>query len=106
MHGRSSIPTAVWSSARNERRGPSKKVNGVAFSPEGRRIVSGSSDSTLHVWPAPAAWGDELCAKLTRNMSHRQWSEWASPEIPYVVQCPGLPVPSDEAQVAAASGER
>jgi hypothetical protein len=68
----------------------------VAFSPDGRRIVSGSWDQTLRLWPAPEAWPGELCKKLTRNMSRKEWREWVSPEIEYVEQCPGLPIPLDE----------
>lgn len=37
----------------------------------------------------------ELCAKLPRNMTRKEWREWISPDIDYVVQCPGLPVPAD-----------
>ena len=29
-----------------------KSVNSVAFSPDGKTIVSGSSDQTIHVWDA------------------------------------------------------
>jgi hypothetical protein len=34
-----------------------------------------------------------VCSKLSRNMSPAQWRDWVSPEINYLVQCPGLPVP-------------
>ena len=71
-------------------------MTSVAFSPDGRRIVSGSHDKTLRLWPAPDAWPDELCAKLTRNMSRKQWREWVSPDLDYVKQCPGLPIPPDD----------
>ena len=47
------------------------------------------------LWPAPKAWPDELCAKLTRNMSRKEWREWVSPDIDYVKQCPDLPIPPD-----------
>ena len=50
---------------------------------------------TLRPLPAPNAWPDELCAKLTRNMSRKQWREWVSPDIDYLEQCPGLPIPED-----------
>ena len=71
-------------------------VNSVAFSPDGRRIFSGSGDTTLRVWPAPVVWPDELCAKLTRNMSRKQWREWVSPQIDDTCQCPGLPIAPDD----------
>ena len=71
-------------------------MNSVAFSPDGTRIVSGSGDNTLRLWPAPKAWPNELCKKLTRNMSRKQWREWVSPDIDYIEQCPGLPIPPDE----------
>jgi WD40 repeat protein len=76
------------------------EVNSVAFSPDGKRIVSGSRDSSLRLWPVFEGWVDELCKKLSRNMSHQEWRDWVSPDIEYVEQCPGLPIPPDEAEVA------
>ena len=75
--------------------GHQRDVTSIAFSRDGRFIVSGSHDESVRVWPAPQAWSDMLCAKLTRNMSQAEWRTWVSPEIDYVVQCPGLPIPSD-----------
>ena len=77
-------------------------VTSVAFSLDGTRIASGGSwDRTLRLWPAPKAWPDELCAKLTRNMSRKEWNEWVSPEIDYVCQCPGLPITPDDPKSSA-----
>jgi WD40 repeat protein len=75
--------------------GHQKVVTSVAFSPDGMRIVSGSDDGTVRVWPAPKAWPELLCAKVMRNMTRAEWREWISPEIDYIVQCPGLPIPPD-----------
>jgi WD40 repeat protein len=72
-------------------------VTSVAFSPDGQRVVSGSNDATLRFWPTPpvAAWPDLLCNKITANMSRPQWDNWVSPDISYMIQCPGLPIAPD-----------
>ena len=46
------------------------------------------------VWPAVAS-PEDLCSKLTQNMSHKQWDEWVSPDIDYITGCPDLPIAAD-----------
>jgi WD40 repeat protein len=76
--------------------GHTDAVNSVAFSPDGRWIVSGSGrDTPLRRWPGSPR-PEVLCAKLTANMSRKQWREWVSPDIPYMEICPNLPIPPDE----------
>jgi hypothetical protein len=45
------------------------------------------------LWPGPNAWRDELCDKVTTNMTRAEWDEWVSPTIEYRAPCPSLPVP-------------
>jgi WD40 repeat protein len=71
-------------------------VRSVAFSPDGKSITSGGEDMKLHRWPMFESWVDTLCNKLGRNMSHKEWHEWVSPDIDYIEQCTGLPIPPDE----------
>jgi len=41
---------------------------------------------------------DLLWAKLIRNMSRKEWHDHVSPNIGYIVQCFGLPIPPDESE--------
>jgi len=63
----------------------------VTFTQEGS-LVGLSGTGSVILWPGPTMWAELLCSKLTRNISHKQWQEWVSPQIAYQVQCPGLPV--------------
>ena len=75
--------------------GHTENVLSLDFSPDGTRLLSASNDHTLRVWPVPAASPEGLCAKLTHNMSRRQWNDWVSPDIDYIKVCPGLPDAED-----------
>ena len=68
-------------------------VLSVAFSPDGhgaglrRRRRHGAA-------VARRRDAEMLCNKLTANMSHQQWRDWVSPDIGYITQCEGLPIPA------------
>jgi WD40 repeat protein len=68
----------------------------VAFSPNGQFLTLVTDDKRVHRFPVPAAWPSELCGKLTRNISHKQWREWVGPDIEYREICPGRSVPADD----------
>jgi WD40 repeat protein len=83
----------------------------VDFTPDGRRVFlaaknmpvdGGSSSVGGGIWqvPAPAAWADALCEKLTTNPNpnQEQWNEWISsdPEIARAELCPGAPIATSE----------
>ncbi|MFE5477380.1 TIR domain-containing protein [Nocardia sp. NPDC056541] len=78
-------------------KGPDGWIMMIQATPDGRvvRTVWLSPDQGagggVWVWPGPASWEDELCSKLSENMSGKQWSEWVSPDIEYTAVCPDLP---------------
>jgi WD40 repeat protein len=74
------------------------------FSEDGRRVFVAASEVSLNnappyvgggiFWlPAPSAWPDALCDKLTANPSQEQWKAWISPDIPYSAPCRGKSSP-------------
>ncbi len=71
------------------------QVVSVAVSPDRTRILSGSVDGTVRIWPnpapIPAVAADAICTKLTTTISREHWNRWVSPQIPYRDLCPGLP---------------
>ena len=69
----------------------------VAVSADGGRIVSGSVDGTVRIWPNPPAipLSKALCDKLTTTISQRNWKDWISDVSPYQDVCPGLPPTPD-----------
>ncbi|AYE94922.1 hypothetical protein C0J29_09135 [Mycobacterium paragordonae] len=73
-------------------RGHTADVTGVAFSPDGSFLVSGSEDGTVRLWLNYSDAASALCAKLSTNMSRRLWQVWVSPDIDYIEACPGLPI--------------
>ncbi|MGW6728625.1 nSTAND1 domain-containing NTPase [Nocardia sp. NPDC055029] len=126
--------------------GHDEKLDSISYSPDGRYLVSASTDHTVRFWdadtgrqigepivtaplgptplvdfsedgrrvfvfaqrvaldeaspfegggiwqlPAPAAWRDAICDKLTSNPSDELWKNWVSNDIPYSELCRGKP---------------
>jgi WD40 repeat protein len=71
-----------------------RTIRSVALAPDGSYFVT-SDGSSIFVWPGPDRWAGIICSKLTWNMSRQQWREWVSASVPYVEQCPGLPVAAE-----------
>jgi len=67
------------------------EIRSLSTTDDNRQIVANNL-----LLPGPAAWPDLLCAKLTQNMSDKQWNEWVETSIPYTSACPDLPKTPDQ----------
>ncbi len=66
-------------------------VNAVAFSPDGTRVATASSDGSAKVWLwLPEDLINEACSRLTRNLTPKEWCQYL-PGEPYCKTCPNLP---------------
>jgi WD40 repeat protein len=64
----------------------------VAFSPDGRVLALGGKDIFLLAVHAEA-FPTVLCERVSRNLTHTEWREFVSQELPYEHTCPHLPAP-------------
>ncbi|MFD6400254.1 TIR domain-containing protein [Nocardia sp. NPDC060249] len=91
----------LWDVATHNQIGPAlvghgAPITAVDFTPDGARIMSASVDETIRMWPVPTASPEQLCAKMTHNMSREMWRSWVSSEIDYIELCPGLPIAGEQ----------
>jgi hypothetical protein len=72
-------------------------VSAVAFSPDGKYVLSGSWDSTARIslW-RPDDWIADACAYLPRNLTRLEWAQYIGDGLPYQAICPGLPLEPED----------
>jgi hypothetical protein len=65
-------------------------VLSVAFSSDGKYLVSSSeAGDYIYYWPTHASiMADQMCGKISRNFSQREWETYISYDIPYQKTCP------------------
>jgi hypothetical protein len=81
----------------------------VAFSPDGKYVLSGGVGHTARVWMWQA---DDLiaraCAVMPRNLTRAEWKEYIGDALAYPTKqedaiCPNLPIESESATTSTAA---
>jgi len=63
----------------------------VAFSPDGKTLVSSGWEGTLRIWDMDtASWRARACAIVGRNMTLAEWARYL-PDQPYARTCEQWP---------------
>lgn len=66
----------------------------LAFTPDGKRLVSGHSSGDVVLWDADVGrWPQRACDIANRNPTRDEWAAAVGDSLPYRVPCPSLPVP-------------
>ena len=66
-------------------------LRAATFSPDGRYLLTGYDERAAALWLWRSAdLRDQACGRLTRNLSHDEWTRWF-PKQPYRQVCPNLP---------------
>jgi WD40 repeat protein len=64
----------------------------VGFSHDGNKLFAGCVDNLIRVWPTSMEFmSDQICGKINRNMTGKEWYRYVASDIPYELTCPTLP---------------
>lgn len=64
-------------------------VLAVAFSPDGKFLISGDEKGMLYYWPTHTSYmADQICGLVSRNLTQREWETYVGYDISYQKTCP------------------
>ena len=72
------------------------QFDAAALSPSGEQLATIGKGESVVLWDADIdTFSARLCSKLRRNLSRSEWTRYVGDtrDVPYRVQCQGLPVP-------------
>jgi hypothetical protein len=68
----------------------------MAFTPDGRRLVTGHSNGEVVLWDVDLeSWPGRACEIANRNLTRDERKTFVGEDLPYGAVCPELPVPRD-----------
>lgn len=68
----------------------------MSFSPDGRHVATASYDGTTQIrYVFTQDVLTQACARLTRNLTLREWRRYLGDSEPYRKTCPNLPYSDD-----------
>ena len=63
-------------------------AHSLAFNRNGRYLISGDTQDRIFVWASRTDYmADEICGKLTRNMTAKEWEDYVGYDIDYQKTC-------------------
>ncbi len=64
----------------------------LAFSPDGSNLISGCVDRLIRKYPTHSyMMASQMCSKITRNISKKEWDRYVGEDIDYERTCAELP---------------
>jgi WD40 repeat protein len=63
----------------------------IAFTPGSDYLIAACSESEIRIWPTdPALLAEQICPKLTRNMTQDEWKKYVGEgkDLKYEITCP------------------
>jgi hypothetical protein len=63
-------------------------AHSLAFNRNGRSLVSGDTQARIFIWASRAEYmAEEICGKVTRNMTAKEWQDYVGYDIEYQKTC-------------------
>ncbi|MBN1145306.1 MAG: hypothetical protein JXA72_12825 [Bacteroidales bacterium] len=64
-------------------------VLSIAFSPDGKYLISSTQNGNIHYWPTHAAFmAEQMCTNISRNLTQREWDTYVGYDVNLQKTCP------------------
>jgi WD40 repeat protein len=64
-------------------------VLSIAFSPDGKYLISSTEKGNIYNWPTHAfAMAEQMCGLVSRNLTQREWDTYVGYDVNFQKTCP------------------